>query len=215
MVGARISALLNLQPEPAAAQQGSEHLIACNLQEAASLFALIRNVLPVVNVLFDLGRGGESVGNGELEAYRLVDMLRHARLKSMEQLAVCLQAINEAICRIRNDPNATFYILDDGGHCLIATTTQRSIAGVWQQLVGGQGLAGAPAADDPKVVMGPPHSSLSSPVSGTVPPSFVHLAGSFPIDDPTARTIVQESASPALIAQSGRDSSDNQIERSG
>ena len=96
----QISASLNLQPEPAAAQQGSEHLIACDLQEAASIFALIRNVLPAVNVLFDLGRGGENVGNGELEAYRLVDMLRHARLKSMEQLAACLQAINEAICPI-------------------------------------------------------------------------------------------------------------------
>lgn len=175
-----IAAALSLQPEPAAAESGSRHLVACNQQEAALIFARIRSLLPAVDVFFDLGREGQGIGHGEIEAYRLVEMLRHARLQSMDQLAACLQAINEAMRDVRNDPNATLYVLDQSGFCLIAAATQRSIAALWRQLVGGQTMAGASTADGPEAALGSPSSTQFAPLVGTVPPAAVHLGDAFP-----------------------------------
>lgn len=84
-------------------------------------------MLPAVNVFFELGRTGESVGRDGIEAFRLTDMMRHTRLQSLEQVIACLQAINEAARHVRQDANASLYFLDRRGYCLIAVETQQSI----------------------------------------------------------------------------------------
>ena len=47
----------------------------------------------------------------------------------------CLEAINQALARIRKDPAALFCGFDNQGHCLIAPETQRSVATLWQNVL--------------------------------------------------------------------------------
>ena len=130
---------LGLQPqESKTSQLGREHLAACSPQEAIAVLSLIREMLPVVNVFFELGRQGTSFGREGVEALRLVDILHHARLQSVDQVIACLDVINEAVRRVTDDVAATVYALDDRGDCLIATQTQRSVFRIWQQAVVGE-----------------------------------------------------------------------------
>ena len=120
--------------EPAAA---AEHLVACDPNEAMSIYVGIEGLVPIVNVFFELGGEGESSGRDGIEVHRLVDILHHTRLPSLGHLAACLQVIDDAFRRIRGDDRATLYTLDDRGACFIAAQTQQSIKAVWQQLVAG------------------------------------------------------------------------------
>lgn len=113
----------------------AQQLVACTPDDIFKVLSLIREMIPVVNVLFELGHAGASIGEQGLEAFRLADIQRHVRLATTEQVASCLQAINNALCRVRGDANAVFYALDDRGYCFIAGQTRRSIAQVWQQVV--------------------------------------------------------------------------------
>lgn len=47
----------------------------------------------------------------------------------------CLEAINQALARIRKDPAALFCGFDNQGHCLIAPETRRSVATLWQNML--------------------------------------------------------------------------------
>ena len=175
-----IAAALDLPPRAAAAEERDAHLVACGRDEAAALYAAVRGVLPVVTVLFELGREGESVGRGEVESYRLGDMLRHARLQSLEQLEACLQVLDEVLRRLRGDPDATLYLLDGRGACLVAALTQKSILGVWRQVIAGQDPVAAEVACDGRSASGdgPPHAfaSISAPIPGAAMP----LGDAFP-----------------------------------
>ena len=186
-----IVAAFDLRPEPEPPHSGAEHLVACSREEAAAIYVAIRGVLPVVNVFFELGREGASVGKGDVEAYALADMLRHARLQNLEQLAACLQVLNEVARRIRGDANATLYLLDGRGGCLVATPTQRSILGVWRQVVAGQDVAsadaaaGAAAAPSASAAAAVPRASIHmGDALGAAPPQ----AGPAPAAPPGART---------------------------
>lgn len=132
-------------PEPAAV--ASKHLVACSAEEAGAVYAAIRGMLPVVNVFFELGREGQSLNQNGIEAHQLADMLRHTRLQSLEQIAACLQVIDDAIRQIRRDATATICAFDRRGYCLIATETQRSIANVWKQLLAGRDLGDSASVD--------------------------------------------------------------------
>ncbi len=143
-----IARSLGLMGAPADFGSDPDHLVAVTTDQAAAIFASIRGMLPVVNVFFELGREGESIGRADIEAYRLPDIARHARLQSPEQLEACLDAINGALRLVRHDPKATLYALDERGYCLIAAATQRSILAVWREVVGTE-LASA--ADGPRV----------------------------------------------------------------
>jgi hypothetical protein len=127
-------------PEPSGVQLSSPHLIACTVEEAAQVLSLIEGILPVVNVFFELGREGGSAGIEGLEAFRLTDISQRARLQTLDQVGACLDAINNAIRRVRGDPNATLFGLDRRGYCLVAEETQRSIRRIWQQIVAERGL---------------------------------------------------------------------------
>lgn len=150
-----IGAPADFQPEP-------EHLVAVTPDEAAAIFASIRGMLPVVNVFFELGREGESIGRADIEAYRVADIVRHARLPSVEQLEACLDAINGALRLVHRDPKATLYAYDRRGYCLIAAASQKSILAVWQEVVG-SGLAGG--TDAAQVAPAFPAGAGARPVS--------------------------------------------------
>ena len=103
-----LTASLGIQPDFANAEQPRhEHLVACNLEEAAGVLSLIQGMLPVVNVFFELGRQGASLGTEGLEAFRLADIVQYTRLPSVSQAIACLEIINEAVRRVRDDKAAT------------------------------------------------------------------------------------------------------------
>lgn len=110
-------------------------LIGCNPDEAAAMLELVQGMLPVVNVLFELGREAISTPVHGLRAFRLADLMRQARLSTPQQVVECLDVLTEALRRTRKDATALFYLLDDAGHCLVAEPTMRSVLHVWQGIV--------------------------------------------------------------------------------
>jgi len=120
-------------PAPAPAQ--SAHLIGCNPEEAAAVLAQIQGLVPAFNVFFEFARPGVSFGQPPVMAFRLIDILYHTRLASIDQVVECLEAINEALARVRRDPTAQFCGFDTQGHCLIMPETQRSVAALWQSIL--------------------------------------------------------------------------------
>ncbi len=125
---------LGLNPPALPITQPSPHLAACTPEEAAQVLSLIQGMLPVVNVFFELGREGATPGEG-IEAFRLADIMRHTRLEAPDQVLVCLEVLDQAVRRVRNDPSAAFHAVDERGYCLVAAQTQRSIRAIWQQVV--------------------------------------------------------------------------------
>jgi hypothetical protein len=117
-----------------AARPSSAAPVACSVDEVSRILASIRETIPVVNVFFELGHAGVGEAAGGLVAFRMADICRHARLQDLRQVEACLQIINEALCRVRNDAAAVFYGLDDRGYCFIAEQTQHSIAALWTEL---------------------------------------------------------------------------------
>jgi hypothetical protein len=100
-------------------------------------------MLPAVSVFFELGREAASVAVHGLRAFRIADILRHTRLQSPDQVVQCLDVLAQALQRVRGDPAATFFALDDHGHCLVAEATMRSIHRLWQEIVAQRGEASA------------------------------------------------------------------------
>ena len=142
-----LAASLGLRPgEVSAAQPQPEHLVACTLEEAAAVLSLIQGMFPVVNVFFELGRQGASVGSEGLEAFRLADILRHTRLQNMSQVTAFLDIINQAVRRVRADPAATLYVLDSRGDCIVAAQTQQNVSRLWHQVIGGPESSGEQVA---------------------------------------------------------------------
>jgi len=138
-----LAASLGLRPgEVSAAQPQPEHLVACTLEEAAAVLSLIQGMFPVVNVFFELGRQGASIGSEGLEAFRLADILRHTRLQNMSQVMAFLDIINQAVRRVRADPAATLYVLDSRGDCIVAAQTQQNVSRLWHQVIGGPESSG-------------------------------------------------------------------------
>ncbi len=181
-----IAGALDFQQEREGAKAEAEHLVVCGPEEVAAIYAAIRGMPPVVNVFFELGREGDSVGPGRVEAYRLVDVLHHARLQSVEQLDACLQMIDNAVRAIRNDPGATLAVIDPRGYCLVATATQANILALWrQQLVAGQDGPTVRAASGVETPAAPPASPVFPEVSATMPAGAAHMGDA--VVDPRER----------------------------
>lgn len=139
-----LAASLGLRPRrPDADQPRRDHLVACSADDATAILRLIRNMLPVVNVFFELGRQGASFAREGLEAFRLTDIAHHTRLQSIGQVIACLDLINQAMQQVRGDADATLYAIDQYGDCFIAMQTQQSILQAWLQVVAGQVLDAA------------------------------------------------------------------------
>jgi len=135
-------------PAPAEHPQAA-HLVACTTEEAAAVLAQIKGMVPAFNVFFEFARPGISFGQPPVMAFRLIDILYHTRLQDIGQVIECLEAINEALARVRGDASARFCDFDNQGHCLIAPQTQRSVATLWQGILAnhrGRGEAGSGSA---------------------------------------------------------------------
>lgn len=132
---------------PAAEHPQASHLIACTTEDAAAVLAQIKGLMPAFNVFFEFARPGISFGQPPVMAFRLIDILYHTRLQDVGQVVECLEAINEALARVRHDASAKFCGFDNQGHCFIAPETQRSVAALWQSILAeqkaGRGEAGS------------------------------------------------------------------------
>ena len=133
--------------QPAPSPAGTHALIGCNVEEARDMLALVQGMLPAVSVFFELGREAASVAVHGLRAFRIADILRHARLQSPDQVVECLDVLTEALERVRGDPAAAFFALDDQGHCLVAEATMRSILRLWQEIVAQRSEASEPVSE--------------------------------------------------------------------
>lgn len=149
------------------------HLVACSVEEAFKVLSLVREMLPVVKVFFELGYQGTSVGTRGLVAFRLIDILRHVRLDNLPQVETCLGILNDALRHVRGAADATFYGLDGRGHCIVTEETQRSISRVWQETV----------AHHERETSGPARSaeSIERPSGGTMSPYPVWTARARPM----------------------------------
>ena len=106
-----------------------------------------------------------------LRRFRLADVMHAARLQTPEQVVRCLEALNEALRRVRNDEGATLYALDQQGNCLIAEQTQRSILVLWQRIIGGDAPAANAELQQPAVLphFPPSQHGASDPDFGPPP----------------------------------------------
>lgn len=169
----QIAAALGADLEPTPAGEPS-HLTTCSLDETAAIYNEIRGALPVVNLFFELGRGGEFVTPDRLVAHRLVDMLRHARLQTMEQLFVVLQTINQAARKLSGDPDLSLYLIDQRGYCFVPADTQKSIAALWEQLVSTSDMKRLQSSENENERGG---AAVFPSLHSTLPPDAAHMAG--------------------------------------
>ncbi len=143
----------------------ARHLVACDLEEARAILSLIQGMLPVVHVFFELGRDPVTVSAEGLRVLRLDQMMQHAHLRSLDQLAACLQAIDAAGERVRGEPGTALTVLDGAGHCLVAEETGRNVFILWQEIVATHDLA-RPGAGAPPAAAPP----FATPYAISVPP---------------------------------------------
>ena len=138
-----IAALGIAAAAPAAQSMPTSHLVACSTDDIAAVLKRVQGFLPAVNVLFEFGRPGLSIGQPPVMPFRLLDILHHTRLSNIGQVIECLEGINRALVEVRGDPSVRFCGFDHEGHCLIKPETQASIAAVWQDMTASRrGTAG-------------------------------------------------------------------------
>lgn len=143
-----IATSLGLEVQPDGSRSDGGQLIPCSHEEVAGVLSLIQGVFPAVNVFFELGRQGASLGQEQVEVYRLADLQHHTRLQSTEQVMSCLTFIDEALHRVRGSADGSLYVLN-ADYCIIAAQTQHNIRRLWLELLG-RGLVGAqPSAGAP------------------------------------------------------------------
>ena len=130
----RALGLAAAQPEPSA-----QPLVGCNVEEARDILDMVQGMLPVVSVFFELGHEVASVSVHGMRAFRIADIVRHARLATPDQVLNCLTVLDQALQRVRGDADAAFHALDEQGHCLVAESTMHAITHVWQEIVARHG----------------------------------------------------------------------------
>ena len=130
--------------QPASAPIQATHLAALGEEEAASVLAQVRGMLPAANVFFEFARPGVTYGQPPVMSFRLIDILNHTKLQNIGQVMSCLEALDEAVARLRGDAAIRFCGFDNEGHCFIAPETQGAIAALWHDVIAGQqGTRGA------------------------------------------------------------------------
>jgi len=125
-------------PAAPVAPAQTAHLVAASAEEAAAMLSQIQGLMPAMNVFFEFGRPGISIGQPAVMTFRLIDILHHTRLQNIEQVMMCLEMINNALAQVRHDPSARFCGFDNEGHCIIAPDTQRNIAALWHSVIANQ-----------------------------------------------------------------------------
>ncbi len=131
----QIAASLGLSRPQPVVQAPARHLIGCNVEQARAILGLITGMLPVAGVFFELAQEPMGITQQGLHVLRLDDIQRHCRLQAPEQVAACLQAIDEALRRVTGTRDVAMTILDGSGHCVVAAETAHSILTLWQEIV--------------------------------------------------------------------------------
>ena len=174
-----IARSLGLHPLSDTMAPAASHLVACSPQEAMAVYASVRGMLPVVNVFFELGREGAKVAEGGVQAFRIVDMLRHTHLPDLERLVACLQVIDRAFQQVHDEDGAALFVLDPRGYCVVTLTTQQSVLAVWTQEIAAQNLLAENAVADPRFDASPAPAIMPFSMAGTVPPASINLGMPF------------------------------------
>jgi len=108
----------------------------CTIDELVQLLNLISGNFLVTRVFFELARETFITPNSlGLHVLKRNDMQRHVQLGDGHLLIDCLNAINQAFQRIRNDPTASLFAGDESGHIYIHEATYRNIRQLWEKLV--------------------------------------------------------------------------------
>lgn len=111
-------------------------LAACTIEEVAKIFSLISGNFLVTQVLFELARETPLTHSvPSLHGINLEDMQRHVQLDDGRVLIECLNVINQALQRVRNDPAASLFASDDQGHVYIHETSYRNLRKLREQLL--------------------------------------------------------------------------------
>lgn len=159
-------------------------LAAGTLAEMEAILQQIEALLPVVSVFFELGRESASVPVQGMRAFRLSEIMRHARLETVQQALEALELINDALRRVRRDREALLCAFDREGHCYVSDATARAVLTLWRGIVAEHALSRRPAehdfrgqpavqsAEPPAPAYRPPTYSMSIPGLGatTTPP---------------------------------------------
>lgn len=177
----QITGALGLVRARPAFQLPKRHLVGCNLEEARGILSFIQKFQPVVSVFFELGREPVAISAQGVRALWLDDMLRHTYLQAPEQIVACLEAIDEALQRVRAEPSAALTALDEAGHCLVAEATAQSVQALWREVVTAHDLARAETASAPEAARRAPET-LQSPYSISMSPFATRQGGDHAAD---------------------------------
>lgn len=139
-------AALFATPPAQEAHAAQPHLAQCTNGEAQAILEQIEDLLPVVSVFFELGRESASVPVQGMRTFRLTEIVRHTRLETTEQVLESLELINEALRRVRGDPEAAICAFDREGRCYVTEATSRAVLNLWRGIVAGHALGAQPAA---------------------------------------------------------------------
>jgi len=123
-------------------------LAACSREEAASMLERIQSDHLLSQVFFELGRDSPP-GAPELpQVHRtaIADIMRHTRLSNLNQLGACLNALQDVLRALRNDPTVVLFALDQRGAIYVDGTTHQSIKRLWLDLINAQMAERAAAA---------------------------------------------------------------------
>ncbi|MEW6640362.1 MAG: hypothetical protein AB1586_07635 [Pseudomonadota bacterium] len=157
---------LGLLPTGLNGDTSGTRLVACTAQDVGSILTAVRDILPAVNVFFEFGREGIPLEG--VEAFRLVDIMHHARLQSVAEVIACLDMINQALRQVRNDQAAAFCGFDQDGHCFIATETRQNITQLWRSVVESRRASTDTRASSPAFAAGEAVAAMS-PATATQP----------------------------------------------
>lgn len=137
-IEARVLDALGSKPAVERRPSSPEHgtLAACTPEEMAEILRLVSENMLVTRVFFELARDASTGPKvAPYHALNLAEVLRHAQLAEPQQLFACLGAINQALQRVRNDPELSMFGFDEAGHLYLHEVTHRSIRQIWDRLV--------------------------------------------------------------------------------
>jgi hypothetical protein len=138
---------------PDGAEANENILCSCTPEEAAAVFARIRNHLPTAQVMLELGRYTPYIvdSSREIIAIPSADILRRTGLDDARELIGCLERIGWGFKAARDNPGAQLFEFDERGRIYFREGTYQSLRTLWKKLVLGemefvQGQVSAPAS---------------------------------------------------------------------
>jgi hypothetical protein len=125
------ASLLSLaEAQPERPPQHAAELAACTPEEAARLFAAIREDFVTAQVFLELARERPTGSVPPFFALSIAELSRQTRLSELD----CFQVIDIAFREIRDDREAALSGFDERNRVYLHEATYRSIRRVWEEL---------------------------------------------------------------------------------